>query len=681
MSRVARGVSAPARRRIFARARDTAAGRTKGVTPHHPRSVKHSSNPGARCRAVFGHHIKENRFMPLGPVNRTYSPTNGSPLLDPVFRTNAHFGLTSAAAASQTMEELYFARGNKPAPIALTVGGQACHDLIGPGPFEQGGRGAKLLQVLSKQFYDAFVKAKVPPDVAFVQAFDAACQLGRKRYVEVDHLLGDPFISQQRYRQALDVSIEDNAVCVHKTTTYRASDASDIDIDIDIDIDSDSDSDSDSVTKAEVDGVAEKADGDRTTLVIDCAMRLTGTCNRLEVGVDHVTMRAASTVSAESTESGDLHASLKEHVSGVPERFGFLSRLFAALSSLFSGEPNIVFVECHASDFALADPQAAARPAAICAKSLGLDGANDNDYWVVSASKASFAGVQWGWNNKGVSYGVDGARVVRKDGTGVDPATQRGAFEAFGDSVAARRADELYDGKTLCIGGLELLLGGTPLPPNTYPFGTEHVAAKLEQHRDRGDAALKAALRTTLAAALFPEGGAQRLKIAINGERYALGSGAVEKEPILDEVIKKIEDKIPELPLRRQVFEAIISGRAGMDIVGRGNGVPQFKENTNETCRIDIWTSQAVGEHAPLPGEARVEFVVNQGRALSADASVTLGPKTFTAQQLAGVRMTTRASYSLTAEGPKLTAVQCDGHLKPAPRPASSVRALWAWRR
>ncbi|WP_150811624.1 hypothetical protein, partial [Pandoraea sputorum] len=155
----------------------------------------------ARC---LRHPIKENRFMPLNPVIRTCSTTHGTPL-DQVFLTKARFGLTSSAAASKTMEDLYFAPAGGPDAIALTVGGKGAAELIGAGPFKPGERGAALLKILHMQFYDAFVKAKVPPGVAFVQAFDAACQLGRKPFVEVDHLLEKESLPQTRYRQALAV--------------------------------------------------------------------------------------------------------------------------------------------------------------------------------------------------------------------------------------------------------------------------------------------------------------------------------------------------------------------------------------------------------------------------------------------------------------------------------------------
>ncbi|VVE86006.1 hypothetical protein [Pandoraea sputorum] len=581
--------------------------------------------------------------MPLDSVIRTCSPTKGTQL-DHVFLTKARFGLTTEAAASQTMEELYFARDGKPAPIALTVGGKGCDELIGRGPFQPGGRGAELLKCLRTQFYEAFVKAKVPPDVAVVQAFDAACQLGRQPFVEVDHLLEKESLPQTRYRQALAVSLEDNAVCLHKTTTYRAPQ-----------------------DRATGTGV------DPTTQVVDIAMLLTGTSQALEVTVNHVTVRVADSVASPAPQ--ELLDAAQEHSRGGQAQSGFLSRLIAALSALFSREPNIKFVQGTASEFTRTDPQAAARPREISLENLGLEHASDDDFWVVSASKAGFAGVDWAWNNTVASYGVKGAHVVRKDGAVVDPATQRGAFHAFGDTIAERKAGELDRGNQLHIGGLALGLRGTPLPPDTYSFGTEHVAAKLE-NADWDDKPLETELRATLDAALFPPAGVKRHQITINGEPIAVITDASRKDSDIDEAIRQIGEAFrDDRGLRRQVFAAIISGRAGMDIVSRGNGMPQFKDNANETCSIDIWTPQAASAHAPPPGEAKVHFSVKQGKALSEGTRVTLGSKSFDKQQFAKAKMETLASYSLSAQGPKLTVLLCDGHLKPAPRAASTLRS------
>ncbi|VVE85459.1 hypothetical protein PSP31121_05264 [Pandoraea sputorum] len=405
-------------------------------------------------------------------------------------------------------------------------------------------------------------------------------------------------------------------------------------------------------------------------------MLLTGTSQALEVTVDHVTVRVADSVASPAPK--ELRDAAQEHLCRVQAQSGFFPRLWAALMALFSREPNMTLVDGKASDFALTDPRAAARPREISLESLGLANANDENFWVVSARKAGFAGVDWAWGNEAASYPVIRAHVTRKDGTRVDAETQLGAFKAFGDSLAARRAGELAEGKKGFYIGLFawLLPVGKLLHPDTYSFGTDHILSVLAKAPGPDHEPLRNALYDALDAALFPPRGTGRKPhvIAINGVPIPIGTADSEKRAIINATIQEIEAALANNgALLRQVFAAIIGGRAGMDIVSRGNGMPQFTDNTHETCRIDIWTPLSIWGRLPPAGEVAIQFAVDQGDTLSAGARVTLGPKVFRASQLDSAAMETTASYSLTAANPSLTIVQCVAHFKPVPCAASTL--------
>ncbi|WP_047909375.1 hypothetical protein [Pandoraea faecigallinarum] len=80
--------------------------------------------------------------------------------------------------------------------------------------------GRDLVRALAKEIEHAFATARVPREVASLQAEVIASQLGRDAVLKADAALGEVRSNQCVFQQAVDVRIDGTNVRFHKTTTY-----------------------------------------------------------------------------------------------------------------------------------------------------------------------------------------------------------------------------------------------------------------------------------------------------------------------------------------------------------------------------------------------------------------------------------------------------------------------------
>lgn len=587
------------------------------------------------------------------------------------------FALRPDAEVGAQMERQYFTPlGETSAPIALSVNSVPVGNVLEVEP-PVGQRGDALLGKVIENIRAAFEGAGVPPAIAYFQARDIASYLGSDTFLTANHMLVEDDPTQQRYQQAIDVRIDGNTVCIHKTTTYT-------------DV---------------ADGPAQELS--KLTRVVDLAVKFTSTrrcltnTRVLEAEVNDATVQLGP-----SPERATRFTATRARL-GVPNvpvaPSSCWERLKQTLSRLFSAR-GIKFVVGAVNE--LTRPEDLTRPAGIVHH---LPGVEDASAWFVRAAQA------YGPRRYHVArYREADGFVIRNDTAG-EAETHWKSVDARARTIASERAGLLRDGQPLDVGNamiaIDLTLGPDPvdpahvrpLPAHTYGRGVECVSA-LAQAQD--DARLREELHATLNDALFGAPGTPCLRIAVDDQdmvgedlraacrqlraleqRAQLSAAdlqadlealvrafglrlnppveqiATVKAALCDKVISRIREALPNDPaLQARVVAALPRLRPATELVMGSNGVPIFRNNLEEQRQITIFTRRT-RSHLRA-GTARIEFH-SAHRQLSADGEVRLGSESFRAGSLRSARMFTRALYDVTYATTRLKVVQCRGRLVP----------------
>ncbi|AKM33533.1 hypothetical protein AB870_25545 (plasmid) [Pandoraea faecigallinarum] len=611
--------------------------------------------------------------MAIESTSRAYNTTGTTPI-DQVLLARIELEERADAEVGKEMEALYFAPPGDNAQIILTVGKDECAAVADKDPHFQSDPGGALLRQMTRKIQKALEDNGEPADIACVKARDIARHLGCKAFVNADHLLASQDGSQKMHRQAIHVSIDDNKVHIHKTTTYTT------------------------INPAR--SVFGPQSNEPVTQVVDLAMQFTSTGDCVEAEVIKAAVRVA--------ESPDL--SVKSLVEDTKKLFGVpaaspasndflacLKDLYHLLSGIFLGARRIKFVVGDVEEVARVDPDAAARPDGISLDRLGLDENFDKTAWLASASKA------YGRFKHAVTYQYDNdnVHVTRNRGPALDAQTQRKAIDEWARATLEKKERTLRTDRNLHVGNPLTFWGVPSLPKGTYAYATAHVA-ELAQAADlgssEGDAKLFEEVCAALDGALFPAPGTERVVIKIDGndimdarmrgacqrlrgvETFAAESEvpddfretlrdvvrigglpshtsveqiATVKTALFSAVIGRIKEACPNEATQRQMFATIARGPAAMQIVRDINGEPTVKDNRNEKYRVAISTRKTMP--ALRDDAVGISFYSGHTR-LSAEAKVYFfGDKFFESDSLTTTRAVTTAFFEVTDKNTRMT--------------------------
>ncbi|VVE86001.1 hypothetical protein [Pandoraea sputorum] len=613
------------------------------------------------------------------PITTTIRPWHrpSSTAAEQVLVPKTEFADRHDAEVGAEMERQYFTPlGGESAPIALSVNNVSVGNVLGVEP-RVGERGDALLGKVIENIRAAFVGAGVPPAIAYFQAHDIARYLGSSTFLEADQVLVENDPTQQSSQQAIDVHIDGNTVCIHKTTTYT-------------DV---------------ADGQAQEPP--KLTRVVDLAVKFTSTRRCLSSTRELEAEVIKATVQLGPSPQREKRFTATQDLLGVPDvpvaRSRCWERLKQMLSRLFSAR-GIKFVVGAVND--LTRPEDLARPAGIV---RNLPGVEDASAWFVRAAQA------YGPRRYDVASYRDANGFVIRNGTAGQTETHWKSVDARARTIASERAGVLREGHPLNVGNVmvavDLLVDPdphdprhvVPLPQHTYGRGTACVSALAQD-----DARLREEQHATLNDALFPAPGTPRLLIAVDdqdmvGEHLLvacrqlraleqrapltaadLQAGlqalvtafdlphnppveqiATVKAALCDKVIARIRAALPnDLALQWRVLATLPHVQPATHLVMQSNGVPMFENNLAEQRQITISTRRT-RPHVRA-GTVRIAFRSDH-RGLSAGGEVHLGPEIFRAGSLQSARMSTVALYDVSNETTQLKFVQCRGHLEPVP--------------
>lgn len=613
------------------------------------------------------------------PTTTTIRPCHRT---DQVLIPKTEFAVRPDAEVGVEMERLYFTplEGGA-APIALSVNNVPVEDVLGVDP-QVGARGDALLGKVIENIRAAFERAGVPSPLSYFQAHDIAHYLGSRPFLEADQVLVEDDPTQRMYQQAIDVHIDGNTVCIHKTTTYT--------------------------------DVADDSAPALRTRVVDLAVKFTSMRRCLSNTWELEAEVLKATVQLGRSPERDQRIKATQELLSVPAVPDTSSRCWERLKQILSrlfSRRGIKFVVGAVNE--LTRPEDLARPLGIVNNLLGVE---DASAWFVHAAPA------YGPRRYHVaSYRVADGFVIR-NGTAGEAETHWKSVDARAHTIASERAGGLREGRPLDVGhvmvAVDLLVERNPndpndpthvapLPPQTYGRGTEWISA-FAQAAAQDDARLREAQHATLNDALFGAPGTQRLVITVDDrdivgenlrracrrlwalERSALEqraqvpaadlqalvseyrlplNGPVEqiatvKAALCDKVILRIRDALPgDDALRRQVFAALPRVPHATHLVMQSNGVPMVENDLAEQRRITIFTHRT-RRHLRV-GMVRIVFRSDHSD-LRERGEVHLGPEIFRAGSLSGT-MSTRAVCDVTDATTQLTMVQCRGRLELVP--------------
>ncbi|VVE54392.1 hypothetical protein [Pandoraea sputorum] len=634
--------------------------------------------------------------MAIELTSRAYN-TTGTTAIDRVLLARIELEGRADAEVGKEMEALYFAPPGDNAQIILTVGEDGCAAVADKDPHFQSDPGGALLRQMTRKIQKALEDNGEPADIAYFKARDIARHLGCKAFVNADHSLASQDGYQKMHRQAIHVSIDDDKVHIHKTTTYT--------------------------TFNPAHSVFGPQSNEPVTQVVDLAMQFTSTGDYVEAEV----IKAAVRVADSPDPSGNPLIEETKKRFGVPAASpasnDFLARLkdlYHLLSGIFLGARSIKFVVGNVEEVARVDPNAAARPDGISLNSLGLDANFEEKAWLVSASKA------YGRFKHAVTYQYDNdnVHVTRNRGPALDAQTQRKAIDEWARATLEKKERNFRTDGNLLVGGPGTFWDGPSLPEGTYAYATAHVA-ELAQAADlgssEGDAKLFEEVCAALDGALFPAPDTERVVIKIDGndimgarmrgvcerlrglEAFAAESKvpvdlreslrdvvrmgglpshtsveqiATVKTALFYAVIGRIKEACPNEATQRQMFATIARGPAAMQIVRDINGEPTVKGNRNEKYRVAIFTRKTMS--ALRDDAVGISFYSGHTR-LSAEAKVYFGDKFFESDSLTTTEAVTTAFFKVTDKDTRMTDASC--HVDFVLRDESEVAARKTGRR
>ncbi|VVE84605.1 hypothetical protein [Pandoraea sputorum] len=618
--------------------------------------------------------------MAIEQTSRAYNDT-GLTAIDRVLLGRIELEERADAEVGKEMEALYFAQPGDCAQIVLTVGEDVCAAVADKDPHFQSDPGGALLRQVIRKIQKALEDNGEPADIAYVKARDIARHLGCKAFVKADHSLVTQNGSQVLWRQAIHVSIEDNKVRVHKTTTYTTIDPV---------------------------GDLFRPDSQKpVTQVVDLAMQFTSAGDCVEAEVIKAAVRVTTSPNPMVEPLIQATKTLFGLPAASPAPDGFLARLedlYHLLSGIFLGARRIKFVVGNVEGVVRADPQAGARPREINGNTLGIDKDFDTTAWLASARKAH------GRFKHVVTYQYDNnsLHVTRNQGPALGDPTQRKALDEWARAMRKTKSAALVRYGVLRFGSPWNFWGVPPLPESTYAYGTAHVA-ELAQVADRGTPEGKAQLRqelfATLDGALFPTPGTNRLVIKVDGKnivdtgmreacerlrgletsaaesqvpnlRESLGDVvrigglpshtsveqiATVKAALFDAVIGRIKEACPNEATQRQMFATIARGRAAMGIVEDVNGEPSVRGNLWERFGIIISTSETI----PALRDGNVGILFSSRHdSLSPEAEVHFGDTSFKSNSLTTGEASSTAVFEVTSKDTKMLHATCQGRLE-----------------
>ncbi|VVE85732.1 hypothetical protein PSP31121_05393 [Pandoraea sputorum] len=541
-------------------------------------------------------------------------------------------------------------------PIRLRVNGawvDAVHSAVAVDASPR--TGSELLEHMSTKISAAFMAAGVPGNIAYVQAFAIACQLGSDKLLNADHLLSVPAGEQIPFQQALDISIRGTQVCFHKTTTYRAKGRDELTQVVDLGV----------------------------TFSTQCSYLGWGDTWRLEAQVTNAAVRLGGSLERDVLLTSDeliTRARLHFKVPLAPRGFWeCVTQIFSRLAGLL-GKRGIEFVVGNADD--LASLPAVARP-----PQLDLDGL-DEDFDRTALLVCVRQDYGW-WNNGGAEYQSVEGHVIR-DNYLLDDELQFKAYMANGDARAGRQASLLLKSRKLTVGD-DLRPGDRmALAPCTYRFAGEYLTQAI--HAAQSKATLLPDLEATLGGDLFrynmtnhhfltlgdanillPPLKAQLLEYAqglrrLERAQTCEGSAPAAELPALRRSVDtlahahhlmglSVSEQITEVKKRlvEAVVERIIEAfrgdvvratrvlaalayaeKASQHVVIQGDGGPQFLNGHDETRQISLFIRPPTRPN--VPGRAFIKFYSSQ-KTRGEHGEVRFGRTTFQTDRFKVARM------------------------------------------
>ncbi|AKK24609.1 hypothetical protein MB84_27580 (plasmid) [Pandoraea oxalativorans] len=367
-------------------------------------------------------------------------------------------------------------------PIRLRVNGVWVHAAQSAVAVDAAPRtGSELLEQMIRKISAAFVAEGVPGNIAHVQAWAIARQLGCAEFLNADSLLSLPDVKQIAYQQALDVSIRGTQVCLHKTTTYKAQGR-------------------DALTQVVDLGV---------TFSTKCSYGGLGDTWRLEAQVTHAAVRLGGSLESDVLLTSDelvQRAGMHFKVPRAPS--GFWECVMQVLSRLAGllGKRGVEVVVGHAE--ALASLTAVERPPQLDLAHLDED--FDRSALLVSVRQ------DYGWWNNGVAeyQSIDGH--VFRDNYLLDEDLQFEAYMANGEARADRQASLLLEKRQLTAGD-DLRAGDRLAPAScTYRFAAQYLT----------QAVLAAQMRETLLEDLEATLGGDLFRYSMTNHHFITLGGA-----------------------------------------------------------------------------------------------------------------------------------------------------------
>ncbi|VVE85767.1 hypothetical protein [Pandoraea sputorum] len=517
--------------------------------------------------------------------------------------------------------------------------------------------GPKLLEQVSAKIRKTFVAAGVPREIADAQADDIARYLACEPFLDVDKgPLGTQDGTQVVHEEAIDVSIRDRDVYVHKTTTYRAA-------------------------TGQPDGAQAVP-----TKVVDLGVKFSTSCSYLGLGDTWRVKATVANVQVQLSGAVELEAlsELREQLGApkAPHSWGeWLRQLVARLAALF-GEQSIEFVVGDVVE--LTRSKAPTRPARIRLQDLPR----------FEAASFVFAGQgYWGWNNGVTEYRQDYLyEAVTRDGKAVaGPTTQDKAFDADGGRRGYQHARRFKETRELTF--------GKQIHAGTYAHGTEYLAQAARAKRALGLDPAQPALgehlfryaweghdfitlndANLLAGSTLPKYAQQlrrleqltlnrrdarkeltpdelteskRLQTEVDASAQALGFTGV---PVSEQIalvklllnhviIERIKEAFPNEDQQGQVLTTLGEGAPVTDIAIGGDGGPRFS-NAPERLQISIHTNKLPPKF--LDGAAYITFH-SEHLSPGEDGTVQIGGTAFRAEELKTAKRTTTATWEITA--------------------------------